>query len=479
MKTIKLVVITLFIAVSISNTNAQDENNLWVIGFGINSVDQIRPTNDVGLVFEDLFGLDEQLDNLLPSISRFSVDRYLGKGFTLQLAGSINKLDNLFGDGNTPSQATTDADAFYYAIDLVAKYDLNLLFGQTGWFDPYISLGGGYQSIDHERTDRDVNGRSDATFVMNLGFNTWFNEDLGLNFQTGYGYLLGEATGYNIFKHSLGLVIRFGETVDTDGDSISDKLDNCPDVAGLKEFKGCPDTDGDGVKDSDDVCPNTEGLATMNGCPDADSDGIADKNDMCPNAKGIKVNKGCPDSDKDGIIDREDKCINTEGVVANNGCPWPDTDGDSVLDKDDKCPTVAGVPSERGCPEKVITKVAKEAIQFAAKSIFFNSSRTSFKSGVTKTLNAMVAIMIKFPKAKFAIEGHTDGDGKASTNLKLSNNRANAVRKYFISKGVVASRLTAKGFGESVPIASNKTSAGKAKNRRVLIKVTNENKKTN
>jgi hypothetical protein len=70
------------------------------------------------------------------------------------------------------------------------------------------------------------------------------------------------------------------EEKDTDGDGIYDKDDACPEVAGLKEFNGCPDTDGDGIH-SADACPDVFGLAALNGCPDTDGDGIAD-NDACP-----------------------------------------------------------------------------------------------------------------------------------------------------------------------------------------------------
>ena len=464
MKKIKLAVIALFMFASVSNVSAQDENNPWVVGFGVNAVDVRTTVNDIGTNFEDFLGATDWDDNILPSISRISVDRYLNKGFSLQLAGAINKINTVV--------AENDADALYYSIDAAVKYDLNNLVGETAWFDPYVALGVGYQNIDHAR-DNVNNGMDDFMVVANVGFNTWFNDSLGLNFQTGYGHHF-EATGYDTFRHSIGLVVKFGGK-DADGDGIYDKDDACPDVPGLKEFNGCPDADGDGVKDSDDACPNVAGLATMNGCPDADRDGIADKDDMCPNTKGTKANKGCPDSDRDGVADKDDKCPKVAGPVSNKGCPWPDTDGDSVLDKDDKCPKVAGVASNNGCPEvkEVISEVAKDKIKFAAKSILFNSARSSFKSGVTRKLDEVVAVMNEFPNANFAIEGHTDSDGRSSSNLRLSNTRANAVMNYFISKGISSSRLTAQGFGEDYPIDTNSTRAGKANNRRVVIKVTN------
>ena len=452
MKRLKIAVIALFTLVTIGNVNAQDENNPWAVGFGVNVVDFYN-TDNFSDQLEDLVGSGDW--NILPSISRITGEKYLDKGFTLQLAGSLNKIEKF-------KNSNDNVDFLYYAVDAVVKYDLNNLVGQTGWFDPYVFLGGGYVSLD---------SRGEGMLNGGVGFNAWFNDNLGLNFQTGTkkGFSDNIKTHY---QSSLGLVIKFGGT-DTDGDGVYDKNDACPETAGLKEFNGCPDADGDGVKDSDDACPNVAGLAAMNGCPDADGDGVADKDDMCPNAKGTKANKGCPDTDGDGVVDKDDKCASVAGPVANAGCPWPDTDGDGVLDKDDKCPTVAGVASQAGCPEPVITKKDIEVLNFTAKSILFNSGRSTFKAGVTKQLDAIVAIMNKNAKANFAIGGHTDSSGAASTNLRLSEKRAISVRDYLVKNGIATTRLEAKGFGEGFPVDSNKTRAGKANNRRVEIKVTN------
>jgi outer membrane protein OmpA-like peptidoglycan-associated protein len=79
--------------------------------------------------------------------------------------------------------------------------------------------------------------------------------------------------------------------------------------------------------------------------------------------------------------------------------------------------------------------------------------------------------MKKYSTAKFSLSGYADSTGSAKRNLELTNDRANAVKKYLVSKGVKESNLTAKGFGEASPIASNRTKAGRAKNRRVEVKL--------
>jgi len=456
MKQLKIAVIALFTLVMVSNVNAQDSNNPWAIGFGVNVID-IRGGRSLENLAKDYLGTGDW--NMLPSVSRLTVGKYLDKGFSLELAGSVNKIKTFRGKN--------DSDFLYYAIDANVKYDVNklvdMVFGSTSqYFDPYVYLGGGYTSVD---------GNGEGMLNAGAGFNVWFNENLGLNFQSGAKRQFTDVVADH-FQHTAGLVFIFGGK-DTDGDGVYDKDDSCPDVAGLVSFNGCPDADADGIEDSKDSCPNVAGLAALNGCPDADGDGIADKNDMCPNEKGSKANKGCPDADADGVVNKDDKCPNVAGPAANGGCPWPDTDGDGVLDKDDNCVSEAGPASNNGCPEPIITEEATKSIGAYAKSILFNTGKTSFKPGVTKDLDAIVAVMNEYAKATFAIGGHSDSTGRASSNAKLSQKRADAVMNYLVSKGVDASRLTAKGYGEDSPIDSNKTRAGRANNRRVELKVSN------
>ncbi|APG65711.1 cell envelope biogenesis protein OmpA [Tenacibaculum todarodis] len=459
MKRLKLAVIAMFALLTVSNVNAQDENNPWVVGFGINSVD-IRGKRNFGDLVKDGIGTSDW--NILPSISRISAEKYLEDGFTLQVAGSLNKIETYL--------KPDDSDFLYYAIDANVKYNVNSLVdmifnGTSQYFDPYIYVGGGYTSIDSQGA---------AMLNAGAGFNVWFNDNLGLNLQSGAKHDFGDKVRGH-FQHTLGLVFKFGGK-DTDGDKIYDKDDACPETPGLAEFNGCPDTDGDGIKDSEDACPNVAGLASMNGCPDTDGDGIKDSADACPTVKGTKAMKGCPDADGDGVTDASDKCPKVAGPASNGGCPWADTDKDGVFDKDDKCPKVAGPASNNGCPEAkpVITEAAEAELKTFARTILFNTSRSTFKSGVTDKLDAIVKIMSDYPNASFVIEGHTDSSGAASFNQKLSNSRANAVMGYLANKGVASSRMSAVGYGEDSPIDTNATRAGKANNRRVEIRVTNK-----
>jgi outer membrane protein OmpA-like peptidoglycan-associated protein len=269
-------------------------------------------------------------------------------------------------------------------------------------------------------------------------------------------------------QHYAGITFKFGGK-DTDGDGIYDKDDACPEVAGLKQFNGCPDTDADGITDASDACPDVAGPVEFNGCPDTDGDGIVDKDDACADVAGLKQFNGCPDTDGDGTEDKKDKCVDVKGPKENSGCPWPDTDGDGVYDKDDKCPDVKGTVANNGCPE-VSEEIVKQLNAYA-KTILFNSGKASFQAQTFPVLQSITAILKEYPASNFSIEGHTDSDGKDATNQKLSEDRATAVKNYLVENGVAASRLTSSGYGETKPIDSNKTKAGKANNRRVEVKL--------
>jgi OmpA-OmpF porin, OOP family len=233
---------------------------------------------------------------------------------------------------------------------------------------------------------------------------------------------------------------------DTDGDGITDDVDKCPTVPGTAKYNGCPvpDTDNDGINDEEDKCPTVAGTAKYNGCP-------------------------IPDRDMDGINDEEDKCPDVKGVAKYDGCPVPDSDGDGINDEQDRCPQLAGTAANNGCPE-VKEEVVKR-LEYAAHRIYFATGSAKLLNTSFKSLDDVVRIMNDEKDLKLTIEGHTDNVGTDEYNHTLSHNRALSVKNYLLSKGVDESRITSQGFGETQPIADNKTAAGRAKNRRVVMKV--------
>jgi OmpA-OmpF porin, OOP family len=246
--------------------------------------------------------------------------------------------------------------------------------------------------------------------------------------------------------------------LDSDGDGILDDVDECPkdpeDKDDFKDKDGCPDPDNDedGVLDGDDKCPiiaeDMDNFEDKDGCPedDNDQDGLVDAIDQCPN-------------------DGEDK----DGFEDDDGCPDKDNDGDKVVDyptQDDKCPNEFAATSD-GCPQKYQLIVVKKDKIELKQTIYFAYRKADIKPVSFPLLDEVAQAMKDNPNIKVRIEGHTDSKGPDKFNLKLSQKRAESVRAYLAKKGVAAERMDPKGFGETVPIADNRTQAGRDQNRRV------------
>ena len=141
-----------------------------------------------------------------------------------------------------------------------------------------------------------------------------------------------------------------------------------------------------------------------------------------------------------------------------------DSDGDGVLDRNDRCPDTlpgAEVDSE-GCVVKAQT-VTLENIRFE-----FNSARLTPSAEVA--LDRVVQALRSQPNSQVEVAGHTDSRGNDSYNMRLSRQRAESVRGYLVRGGINANRISAQGYGETQPVASNDTDAGRAQNRRVEMR---------
>ena len=255
---------------------------------------------------------------------------------------------------------------------------------------------------------------------------------------------------------------------DRDHDGIMDDVDQCPDepetVNGYMDEDGCPDadTDGDGIWDDKDQCIHDP----------EDKDGFQDE-DGCPD----------PDNDKDTILDVVDKCPDVaedfNGYQDDDGCPEGNTDrdGDGIRDDVDQCPdepeNINEYLDEDGCPDVKPQKVriTQEKIEITEK-VLFETAKARIKPVSYGILDSVVQVMRDYPRIKVRVEGHTDSDGSDTYNLSLSKQRAEAVYTYLVQKGIEPSRLTHEGYGETNPIDTNRTTAGKANNRRVEFMIT-------
>jgi len=250
------------------------------------------------------------------------------------------------------------------------------------------------------------------------------------------------------------------------------------------------DADGDGILDNVDKCPNDpedkDGFQDADGCPDPDNDadGIPDKTDKCPNdpedKDGFQDADGCPDpdNDADGIADKADKCPNEPEDKDNfedaDGCPDPDNDKDGVLDAADKCPNDPGPADNNGCPKKYEhIVVTQEKIELKQK-IFFDTNKATIQPRSFTLLDEIAQVMRSRPTMTVRIEGHTDSRGKRAHNMQLSQARAESVRQHLVGLGIDPSRMQAQGYGPDQPIETNKTAAGREKNRRVEFFITQQ-----
>lgn len=166
------------------------------------------------------------------------------------------------------------------------------------------------------------------------------------------------------------------------------------------------------------------------------------------------------DSDRDGVIDSADRCPNTPAgaTVDANGCEL-DGDKDGVVNRLDKCPTTpAGDKVDAsGCSYSIPLQVQ------------FDTNKATIKAESYGELDTFVQFLKDVPSARGELQGHTDADGSDAYNLSLSQRRADAVKAYIVDKGIDGARISAKGYGESQPVADNKTAEGKKANRRVLF----------
>jgi len=433
----KQLIVSLLAAIFIAPVvyGQDDEIRSHEIGVSFNLVDfktaqLIRTTSLNAVIRDKQFG---KIGEMSPGIG---LHYFKGLKKHIDFAGSINA-------SNTYQPLPEKPDDGYERFLLQAEANAQFkMVSDQFWFQPFLSAGFGAQKYYVYYG---------AYIPLGVGLNINFFNEGRLFINSTYRVPITTGTSNYHFMYAFGVSGRLTKK---------------------KEPKVIPpppppskDTDNDGILDENDKCPTEPGVAKYQGCPvpDTDKDGINDDNDKCPTVAGLAKYQGCPvpDTDKDGINDEDDKCPNNPGVARYQGCPVPDTDGDGVNDEEDKCPKVAGPADNFGCP----------VIGIKSYEIVFKTGSAVLLAKGKPILDTVVAYLKRNPDVEVTIDGHTDNTGSDKVNNPLSVKRAEACKKYLVSKGIKADRMTTAGFGSTQPVADNKTAEGRAKNRRIEIKI--------
>lgn len=371
-------------------------------------------------------------------------------------------------------------------------------------YDIFIPFGIGFEVKLSDRVLLDISGGYNYTFTDDIDYfsnfddsndfanDGFWNAGLGIIFTRESGSSDKDKDGLTLDQEKL--LGTDPENPDTDGDGLTDGAEfNIYKTDLLKA-----DTDGDGLNDGDEVRINS----TNPNLIDTDNDGISDGDEV------LKYNTDplLTDTDNDGISDFNEITktktdpikADTDGDGLKDGDELnkyktdplkSDTDGDRISDGDEifkyntnptKADTDGGsvddnIEIERGTnplnPEDDIildisAPIVLDGVTFATGSADLTPESEFILKQALTTLNF-------YPEINIEVRGYTDNVGKASSNQRLSERRANSVRIWLINKGIDPNRITAKGYGEQNPIADNSTTEGRRKNRRIEFVKTN------
>ena len=326
---------------------------------------------------------------------------------------------------------------------------------------PYFLIGIGYLGTEYKpgSSESDVSSTVGAGFKWKVGESNYsIRGEYRLRAVSGTRAIDGTSGTLTDSIASVGVIYDFGgkqtysEDDDSDGDGVLDIWDDCPDTPPGVDVssRGCPlrdlrmDGDGDRVPDDIDDCPNTPigDVVDSRGCPiDTDGDGVVTGRDRCPASRpGAQVDSfGCErDNDQDGVVDHLDSCLNTRPGVR------VDTSGCEITDV------------------------------IALEGVNFQTGSDRVLEGVEEILRSYADTLNKYPELEIEVAGHTDSVGLGDANYGLSERRAVTVRDILIRFGVEEFRIRATGYGESQPIDDNNTAEGRARNRRVELRILNQ-----
>lgn len=352
-----------------------------------------------------------------------------------------NNEDKL-GDGSTTgnpySSFKTTLDWSTSLSGVVTLGNINFISKKVAVI-PYVSAGGGIAAYKPELTtnsgqtiDYKDNGESIKEFFIPVAGGLKINAAPGLNIDLGYRIHFLDGDNFDGYSYGPG----------------KDKFSYG--FAGL-EFaigkKGSPQ-----LMVNNPVAALQQDLQDQNEAMKASLDASIKANEAKlaeVNSLKAAIDKMKADADGDGVSDVFDKCPNTPAgeKVDGAGCTLPK-------------------PEIKQETKVIVTEEDRKIVNEAIKNLEFDFGKATIRSKSYPSLDKVAELLVQ-KNFTLKLAGHTDNVGSESANLKLSKDRAESVKAYLVSKGANASRVEATGYGESQPISSNKTEAGRQKNRRV------------
>ncbi len=424
-KQMKKLVLTIFTITLIKFGFAQTKEQPWSLGLNLGTADYMAP------IQKDVFNSKNWKINPSGTLSR-----YLSPSF--DITGRIS-----YGDYVKHAEYQTNLSKYYFIrrgwhnYDLLLRYKFNngKLLSEDARFYPFLTAGTGLNRI---------NKQTHLEFPIGLGFVFKATDRLNLVLESNYKFpnnqdrVIGRM---EYLYHSIGFNFIMGNgtpskpvIADKDGDGVADAEDRCPDSFGTIDFAGCPDRDKDGIPDIDDRCPLDPGTLKFAGCPDRDNDGVPDNADRCPDVAGSTNNAGCPEEPK-----VETTPVPTPNNTASNPTTVPKTEMNEI-------------------PDNLV------------KRIFYLVYQYDLTAEHYQVLDTVISLLNTYPTLKIQIGGHTDISGGDKINFPLSTQRAEKVKRYFLSKGIASNRVFSLGYGSKYPLVPNDTPEHRARNRRTEIR---------
>ncbi len=453
-------------------------------------------------------GIVGQTDDLVDKQSRFMARAFLRYGIVNGVQAEVGAgLGRLAGD-NRPGQTEGNGDGSTALTQLI-PVDFRILlspFSFSAW-NPYIYGGIGALHYDME----EIPGNADPA-VKNSGWSGYVPAGVGLQIRLddntafemsgGFNYAFDDKINrvtaapkkdaYWNFLAGLTVVTESG-SADPDGDGLTNREekelgtnkkvadsdgDGLTDGAEVLTYKTNPlkaDSDGDGLSDGDEVLK----YKTDPNKADSDGDGLSDGDEVMK----YKTDPLKADTDGDGLSDGDE-------VMKHKTDPLKrDTDGDGLTDGDEvmkhktdplKADTDGGTVNDgaevaRGSnpldptddvPKKKEIKV-EVGKAIVLEGIVFKTGSANIEPQSEENLEEAFNTLEQNQDITVEIRGYTDNVGNPRSNQRLSQRRADAVKAWLVKKGIAATRITAKGYGQENPVGDNSTPEGRQKNRRI------------